>query len=217
MDVIHDIFTCFFLNENVWISITISLKFVFKGTINDIPALFQIMAWHQPGDKPLSGAMVIILLMHICITWPQRVYQVFCKHAIMWQKWAWIEPSLQSHNALHKYPTMHHFLTDVCTHAHFCYKMVHCGIRNWCTLGSVTLVYVLMPAASTRFQPCSGKLHIIFQGWNDTPRIGIYRDTVIIIKIHIVIQKNWWKYASFLYNILYYLEVAVKRSEYNKK
>ena len=34
-----------FLNENVWISIKISLKFVHQGPINDIPALVQIMAW----------------------------------------------------------------------------------------------------------------------------------------------------------------------------
>ena len=35
---------CIFLNENVWISIKISLKFVPNGPINIIPALFQIMA-----------------------------------------------------------------------------------------------------------------------------------------------------------------------------
>ena len=34
-----DIFKCIFLNENVLISITISLKFVPKGQINNIPAL----------------------------------------------------------------------------------------------------------------------------------------------------------------------------------
>ena len=39
-----DIFTCIFLNENVWIWITISLKFVPHGPINNIPALVQIMA-----------------------------------------------------------------------------------------------------------------------------------------------------------------------------
>ena len=33
------IFKCIFLNENVWISINISLKFVPKGLINNIPAL----------------------------------------------------------------------------------------------------------------------------------------------------------------------------------
>ena len=48
----------FFLNENVRISIEISLKFVPRGLINNIPALVQIMAWHRPGNKPLSGPMM---------------------------------------------------------------------------------------------------------------------------------------------------------------
>ena len=39
-----DIFKCIFLNENVWISINISLKFVPRGPINDIPTLVQVMA-----------------------------------------------------------------------------------------------------------------------------------------------------------------------------
>ena len=33
------------MNEVIWISIKISLKFAPKGQINDIPALVQIMAW----------------------------------------------------------------------------------------------------------------------------------------------------------------------------
>ena len=53
-----DVFKCNFLNENVWIPITISLKFVPKGTINNIPALFQIMASRRTGDKPLSEPMM---------------------------------------------------------------------------------------------------------------------------------------------------------------
>ena len=40
-----DIFKCIFLNENVWISNKISLKFVPKGPINNIPALVQIIIW----------------------------------------------------------------------------------------------------------------------------------------------------------------------------
>ena len=68
-----NIFKCIFLNENVWIPIKISLKFVPKGPINNIPALVQIMAWRQPGDKPLSEPMMVRLLMHICITWSQWV------------------------------------------------------------------------------------------------------------------------------------------------
>ena len=47
-------FECIFLNENVWIPIQISLKFIPKGTINNMPALVKIMAWRRPGDKPLS-------------------------------------------------------------------------------------------------------------------------------------------------------------------
>ena len=66
-------FTCIFLNENDWISLKISLKFVPKGPINNIPALVQIMAWCRPGDKPLSGPMVVSLLTHICVTRPQWV------------------------------------------------------------------------------------------------------------------------------------------------
>ena len=30
------------------------------------------------------------------------------------------------------YPTMHNFITKMCTRAHFCYKMVHCGIWDLC-------------------------------------------------------------------------------------
>ena len=68
-----DIFKCIFLNENVWIQIKISLKFVPKDPINNIPALVQIMAWCCPGAKPLSEAMVVNLPSHICVTWPQWV------------------------------------------------------------------------------------------------------------------------------------------------
>ena len=68
-----DMFKCIFLNENVWITIIISLKFVPKGLINNNPALFQIMAWHRPGDKPLSEPMMVSLLTHICVTRPQWV------------------------------------------------------------------------------------------------------------------------------------------------
>ena len=68
-----DILKCIFLNENGWISIKISLKFVPKGPINNIPALIQIMAWRRPGDKPLSKTMLASSLTHICVTRPQLV------------------------------------------------------------------------------------------------------------------------------------------------
>ena len=68
-----DIFKCIFLTENVIISIKISLKFVPKGSINNIPTLVQIMAWRRPGDKPLSEPMMVRLSTHICVTRPQWV------------------------------------------------------------------------------------------------------------------------------------------------
>ena len=68
-----DIFICIFLKENEWHSIKISLKFVPMVPINNIPALVQIMAWRQPGDKPLSELMMAVLPTHICVTRPQWV------------------------------------------------------------------------------------------------------------------------------------------------
>ena len=68
-----DIFKWIFLNENVWISINISLKFVPRGSINNIPTLVQVMAWRRPGDKPLSGPMMVRLPTHICVARPQWV------------------------------------------------------------------------------------------------------------------------------------------------
>ena len=78
-----DILKWIFLNENVWILIEISLKFVPRGPIYNIPALVQIMAWHWPGDKPLSEPMMVSLLTHICITRPQWLIKVDFVH-ISW-------------------------------------------------------------------------------------------------------------------------------------
>ena len=68
-----DIFKCIFVNENKWIPIKISVKFVPKRPINNIPALFQIMARCRLGDKPLSEPMMFSLPTHICVTRPQWV------------------------------------------------------------------------------------------------------------------------------------------------
>ena len=68
-----DIFKYILLNESVWISLKISLKFIPKLRIKNIPALVQIMAWRRPGDKPLSEPMMGNSLTHICVTRPQWV------------------------------------------------------------------------------------------------------------------------------------------------
>ena len=68
-----DIFKSIFLNENVWIPINISLKFVPKGPINNIRALVQILAWRRPGDKLLSEPMLVSLPTNMSVTRPQWV------------------------------------------------------------------------------------------------------------------------------------------------
>ena len=93
-----NIFKCIFLIENAQISIEISLKFVPKGPITNTPALVQIMAWHRPGDKPLSEPKMVRLPTHICITRPQWVNCLSSSHSNI------IDTSHKSHNALHKYP-----------------------------------------------------------------------------------------------------------------
>ena len=62
---VDDTFKSIFLNENVRIWIKISVKFVPKGQIDNIPLLVQIMAWRRPGDKPLSEAIMVNLPTHI--------------------------------------------------------------------------------------------------------------------------------------------------------
>ena len=66
-----DRFKCIFLNENLLSLIKISLKFIPMGPVNNIPAFVQIMAWRWSGNKSLSEPVMIILLMHISVTWPQ--------------------------------------------------------------------------------------------------------------------------------------------------
>ena len=67
-------FVCIFFNENDCIPINIFHWNVFLGGwIDEIPALVQIMAWHQPGGKPLSESMMVSLLTPISVTRPQWV------------------------------------------------------------------------------------------------------------------------------------------------
>ena len=74
-----DTFKRIFVYENVKILIEISLKFVPKGPINNIPALVQIMAWRRPGNKPLSQPMLVCLPTHICVTRLNEL-SVYCMH-----------------------------------------------------------------------------------------------------------------------------------------
>ena len=72
-----DNFKRIFFNEDVKIPIRISLKFVPKGPIDNIPSLVQIMAWRRAGHKPLFEPKMVNLLKHICVTRPQWVKHLF--------------------------------------------------------------------------------------------------------------------------------------------
>ena len=65
-----DIFKYISVNENVWISIEMSLKFVPKGAISNIPALVQKMAWRR---QTIIWTQMTISLTDICATRPQWV------------------------------------------------------------------------------------------------------------------------------------------------
>ena len=105
-----DIFKCIFLNENIWIPIKISLKFVPKGSINYIPALVQIMTWRRPGDKPLSEPMMVNLPTHISVTRPQWVWDIENRKCqdyvyIKWEYWSTmqkIKPCLRHENKVNE-------------------------------------------------------------------------------------------------------------------
>ena len=58
-----------FLHTNLLLSLT----FVPKVRINNIPTLIQIMAWRRPGDKPLSEPIMLSSLTHVCVTRPYWV------------------------------------------------------------------------------------------------------------------------------------------------
>ena len=96
-----DTFKRIFMNENVKISINISLKFVPKGLINNIPALVQIMAWRRPGDKPLSEPMMVRLPTHICVARPQWVNRLVIVYSALFVVVIW---------------SVHVDLWDACTH-----------------------------------------------------------------------------------------------------
>ena len=77
---------CGFLDAFSWMEIY-EFRLIFhtslpKGSINNIPALVQIMAWRRPGDKPLSEPMMVSLLTHTCVTRLQWI--------IRYPKWIYI-------------------------------------------------------------------------------------------------------------------------------
>ena len=66
--------------------------FVPMGSINNIPALVQTMAWHQPGDKLLSEPMIVSFLTHIDVTRPQQHIKALCEMSLVIHDQSFIIP-----------------------------------------------------------------------------------------------------------------------------
>ena len=134
-----DIFKCIFLNENEGISIKISLKFVPKGQINNIPSLVQIMAWRRPGDKPLSEAMMVSLSTHICVTRPQWVnaYPTLGQLQPSWRRWP-MDGFREFQRNMIRVVTM-------CSNNNKCLwrKSTHCSLCKWSVMLSLAFSLLL--------------------------------------------------------------------------
>ena len=129
-----DIFKCILLNENALIAIKISLKFVPKGPINNIPALVQIMAWLRPGDKPLSEPMMASLLAHISITRPEwaknnwrhnilHMFHPLIVNQIIWDAFVWW---LWHRSTCICLPIKNHIGAMIYWHSFICSRVNHC-------------------------------------------------------------------------------------------
>ena len=76
-----------------------SLKFVLNDPINNIPALAEIMAWRQPGEKPLSELIMLSSLTHICFTGPQIIRNTtYCVISMHLQRY--VDTSNYCHNTI---------------------------------------------------------------------------------------------------------------------
>ena len=87
------------MNENVWFSLKISLKFVLTVQINTITALVQIVAWRLPGYKPFSEQMMVTLLTQICvirsISKNHEQHRLILSCFIVFRHWSIWPPPLQ--------------------------------------------------------------------------------------------------------------------------
>ena len=186
-----DIFKSFFFNENVWISIKISLKFVPKGPINNIPALVQIMAWRRPGDKPLSETMMISLPTHIC--WYND--DLVCTSYVGWLTFNFLSFS--------------HVLVWTAKNVYWSYGQVHETGRNHCVPMTWhfidMLVFHFMQSKMPNGNMLPGRLRlliVIFNGaWSYLCKlILIIRILYIHTNLHKYIYANIYSTPSYTIN-----------------
>ena len=86
------------------------------------PTLAQDAAWYQQSSREWPQGQLTTQQRDSAQQWEQMNYQV------SWQGVVSIDQSHKSHNAPVPYPTMHHFVTEMCTR-------VHISVTKWCIVG----------------------------------------------------------------------------------
>ena len=120
-------FQIHFLNENVIISARISLEFIPKGPINNIPVLVQIMAWCRPGDKPLSETMIVRLPTHICVTRSQWVNQLYLFASCIRPQWVPFPTIWNKFQEMHAY--LYLFTFSIVLRLHACCRYLQMQVH----------------------------------------------------------------------------------------
>ena len=68
-----NVFKCIFLTENIWFSNNVWLKYVHRGSIENVPSLVQIMACRLAGASLYLNQRWSSLLTHTCVSRPRWV------------------------------------------------------------------------------------------------------------------------------------------------
>ena len=125
-----DMLKCIFLTENVSISLQISLKFVPKAGLSNIPALVQIMAWHQPGDRPLSEPMMVT---SIYVSFSLNESNVSDITAPLWEESTGGFPhkGLLMWTMLNKFSRWLVLSETMLLMWYYCKEAVFCSVINW--------------------------------------------------------------------------------------
>ena len=120
-----EIFKCIFFDENVQIVIKISLEFVPKVPINNIPALVQIMVWRRLGLNELTS-----------MDWCETDLISYVRHFEYplligpWEMWLWFQMWKFQTQLGDQYSSKHHpgkmleDLTDC--------KLIMVQVMAWC-------------------------------------------------------------------------------------
>ena len=106
---------------------------MFKNVSNN-PELVQITAWRQPGDRPLSVAMLFSLLKYICVNRPQWIYR---------NVFIWIELTLNSHCKFDLVPLDMHYCRN------------HNGLMDQRVKSIIVDGYTCYPAILRTFYCCN--------------------------------------------------------------